>query len=77
MTRCASEVASAGIRDRGLHDDEFVAAHPRDGVGLAHQAAQAVGDDLQQLVAGVMAERVVDGLELVEVEMMDRDHLPC
>ena len=40
-----------GIGDRRLHDDEFVAAGPRDGVGLAHEAAQAVRDDLQQLVA--------------------------
>ena len=62
-----------GIGDRGLHDHEFIAAHSGDGVGLAHQGAQPVGDDLQQLVAGVMAERVVDGLELIEIEMMDRD----
>ena len=65
----------AGVGDRGLHDDEFVAAGPRDGVGLAHETAQAVGDDLQQLVAGGMAEGVVHRLELVEVEMMHRHHL--
>ena len=62
-----------GIGDRGLHDDEFIAAHSGDGVGFAHQPAQPVGDDLQQLVAGVMAERIVHGLELIEIEMMDRD----
>src|SRR5205085_339161 len=55
------------IRNRRLHDDEFVAAHPRDGVALAHQPAQTIGDDLQQLVAGRMPKRVVDGLELIEV----------
>ena len=65
----------AGIGDRGLDDDEFVAARPRDGVGLAHETAQAVRDDLQQLVAGGMAERVVHRLELVEVEVMHRHHL--
>ena len=65
----------AGIDDRGLDDDEFVAAGPRDGVGLADEAAQAVGNDLQQLVAGGMAEGIVHRLELVEVEMMHRHHL--
>ena len=64
-----------GIGDRGLHDDEFVAAHPRDGVGVADQGAQPLGDDLQQLVAGRMAERIVDGLELIEIEVVNRHHL--
>ena len=63
-----------GIRDRSLHDDEFIAAHPCDGVGLADQAAQPVRDDLQELVAGGMAERVVHRLELIEIEVMNRDH---
>ena len=65
-----------GVRDRGLHDDEFIAAHARDRVGLADESAQPLGDDPQQLVAAGMAERIVDGLELIEVEMMDRDHFP-
>ena len=63
------------VGDRRLDDDEFVAAHPRDGVGLAHQSAQAFGDDLQQLVARGMTEGVVDRLELIEVEVVDRHHL--
>ena len=63
-----------GVRDRGLHDHEFIAAHPRDGVGLANEAAQPLGDDPEQLVAAGMAERIVDGLELIEVEMMDGHH---
>ena len=64
-----------GLGDRSLDDDEFVAAHPRNGVGLAHEAAQAVRHDLQQLVACRMAERVVHRLKLVEVEMVNRHHL--
>ena len=60
MTRCASAVASAGCAMRDLHDGELVAAHAGDGVGLAHQRAQPIGHHLQQLVAGRMAERVVD-----------------
>ena len=33
---------------------------------------QAAGDFAQQLVAGLVAERVVDALELVEVEIQQR-----
>ena len=75
MMRCASAVASAGCAMVDLHDGELVAAHARDGVGLAHQRAQPVGHHLQQLVAGGMAQRVVDVLEVVEVEQVDRHHL--
>ena len=63
-----------GICDRGLHDHELIASHPRDGVGVANEPAQPFGDDPQQLVAAGMAERIVDGLELIEVEMMDGHH---
>ena len=62
-----------GIRrlgDADLHDGELVAAHAGDGVGLAHQRAQPIGHQLQQLVAGRMAQRVVDVLEVVEVEQV-------
>ena len=34
------------LGDGDLHDGELVAAHARDGVGLAHQRAQAVGHHL-------------------------------
>ena len=53
--------------------DELVAAQPRDGVRLAHRAGQPLRDRLQQLVAGVVAQRVVDALEVVEVEEQARD----
>ena len=48
-------------------DQEFVAAKPGDGVGFAHVLAQPIGDDLEQLIADRMAERVVDRLEAVKV----------
>ena len=57
-----------------MHDDEFVAAHARDSVGIADQLAQAGGHYLQQPVAGVMSERVVHRLEPVEVEMVHGYH---
>ena len=60
-------------RHRGLQDDELVAAEAGDDVGLADMAAQPVGDRAQQQVAARMAERVVDLLELVEVDEKDGD----
>ena len=56
-----------------LQDGEFVAAEPADRVALAHRPLQAPRDGLQQRVADRMAERVVDRLELVEVEHEDRE----
>ena len=47
---------------------ELVAALADDRVLVAHGRAQRVGDLAQQLVADRVAERVVDGLEAVEVE---------
>ena len=52
----------------GQRDGEFVAAEPRHGVGVAHVALQAPADRLQQQVARFMAARVVDFLEVVEVD---------
>ena len=53
--------------DLGQHD-ELVAAQARHGVGGAHDLGQARADLDQQLVAGLVAERVVDRLEAVDVE---------
>ena len=50
------------------HEHEFIAAQPRDRVALAHGLHQPLRDRLQQLVAGVVTERIVDPLEVVEVE---------
>ena len=44
----------------------------RDGVGVAHAVAQPLGHHLEQLVADRMAERVVDALEVVEIEIEHR-----
>ena len=49
-------------------DPELVAAEARDRVAVAQAADEALGDELQQHVAVLVAERVVDLLELVEVE---------
>ena len=63
------------LADRHLQHRELVAAHARDGVGFPHQLLQALCHHLQELVAGGMAERVVHGLEVVEVEQVHRHDL--
>ena len=54
------------------HHHELVAAVPARRCPLAAAAAQASGDLDQQLVADRMAERVVDVLEVVDVEEQER-----
>ena len=53
--------------EAGHHHDELVAAHATgDRAGL-EAAQQAIGDDADEPVATAVTERVVDGLEPVEV----------
>ena len=58
-----------------LEHDEFVAAEPRHEILGPQHRAQAVGDRAQQLVAAGMAQRVVDLLELVEIDEQQRRKL--
>ena len=60
-----------GVAQGVLQHHELVAAEAGDDVGAAHGRAQPVGDRAQQLVAAGMAQRVVDLLELVEVDEVD------
>ena len=53
--------------DVDQQDRELVAALAADDVALADRASQALGHPAQDLVAGHVAEGVVDGLEVVEV----------
>jgi hypothetical protein len=62
------------VPDGSLHDDEFITSHPCDRVSLANQPAQPVRDDLEKLVTGGMAKGIVHRLELIEIEVMNRDH---
>ncbi len=57
-----------GAIDLGLHDGEFVAAEPRNHRLVPRAIAQTLGDRAQQFVADMMAERIVDLLESVEIE---------
>ena len=80
MERLGDRLPAAASTARGIrrllhavHDDgELVAAQARDGVGLARAAAQPLGHDLEQLVADGMAERIVDALEMIEIEAEHR-----
>ena len=57
-----------------LHDDdELVATEPGEHVAFAQHRAQPLGHDLQQLVADLVPEAVVDRLELVEVDEQHGD----
>ena len=56
-------------------DRELVAAQARDEVGRAQHRLQPARQVHQQLVAGLVAEAVVDQLEAVEVEEHHREAL--
>jgi hypothetical protein len=60
------------IESRQDHD-ELVAAQPRHGVRLAHCGREPLRNRLQQLVAGIVTEGVVDPLEVIEIEEQARD----
>ena len=55
------------------HQRELVAAEPRDEARVARDLAQSLADFGQDAVAEFVAERVVDGLEVVEVEEQHGD----
>ena len=55
------------------HHGELVPADPVRLVAASQLAAQRVGEQLQRLVARVVAARVVDGLEVVQVAEQQRE----
>ena len=57
-----------GVVDARQHDRELVAAQPGDDVLRAHGMPQPAGDGDEQRVADGVAERVVDDLEVVDVD---------
>ena len=56
-------------------DGELVAADPRHRVAEADAGPQPLADRHEEAVAGVVAEAVVDGLEVVEVDEQHGDRL--
>src|SRR3954469_19712271 len=57
-------------------DDELVAAEARDGVRAADHLLEAGAEGDEQVIAGLVAERVVDRLELVDAEKEDGRERP-
>ena len=70
-SRWATALASSWRGQVGDQDAELVAAEAGDHLVLLERGAQALGDLLQETVAGVVAERVVDLLEVIEVDQHD------
>ena len=56
-----------GVR-LGKEHGELVSAHPRQDVRLAHAMPQRPGDALEEIVARLVAEGVVDVLEIVQID---------
>ena len=61
---------AAGV---GLDHGEFVAAEPGDEIGRPEAILDAGSDGLQQFVADMVAERIVDALEFVDVDVEQRE----
>ena len=71
----ATSTASCGVVDVRQEHGELVAAEPGDHVAGAQRALDPLRDDLEQPVADLVAEGVVDLLEPVEVEEEQRERL--
>ena len=70
---CASRsAAGVALGEAGAEHRELVAAHPGHDVDIADDAADALGDAHQHPVARLVAEAVVDRLEVVEVDVEQR-----
>ena len=66
----------ADVADVVDQDREFIATEPGDGVAVTDAGLQPPADADQELVAGHVAEAVVDDLEPVEVEEEDGEPEP-
>ena len=76
VEQVARDLAGGLRRRAGLEQHgELVAAQPRGGVAGGEPLGEAARARLQQLVAGRVAERVVDLLEVVEVDEQHREPL--
>ena len=56
-------------------DHEFVSRNPSDCVGWSKSTLEALTDSHQEVISDLMAERVVDRLEVVKIAEEDRHYL--
>ena len=54
------------------HHHEFVTAQTRHGVAFAHAGRQALRNLLQQQISDVMAKRVIEGFEIIQINEQQR-----
>ena len=73
-TRAAISSISAGLRGALDEYRELVPAEPRCRVAGPQDAGEAGGDGDQEVVAHAVAHRVVDELEVVQVDEKDPHH---
>src|SRR5262249_20007503 len=57
------------VRSAGHNDGEFIAAEPSDQVVVIDDLAQSLGDIDNELIADMVAERVVDVLEMIKINV--------
>ena len=62
-------VQDFGIRKCRQNHHEFITAHPRHGIALTGFGAQNLGHFAQNMVARRMAQRVIDRLEIIKVDV--------
>src|SRR5207244_1518810 len=67
----------ARIAHAGLDDRELVAAEPRHQVAVAHAAEQPLAHLLEKNIADRVPQRVVDSLEVIEIEAQYGEALPA
>ena len=65
-----------GAGDAVLKDGEFVPAEAGDEIFRPDRLAQPLRHALQEFVADQMSQRIVDALELVDVDIEDREFAP-
>ena len=58
-------------------DREFVSAQVRDGIALTHERLEPPSDGREGLIADFVPERIVDELEVVDIDEQQGDQLAC
>ena len=71
----AQEIGLSGAMRAHLHHGELVAAEPGTGIRLANAGGDPLGHRDQEIVAREVAERIVDVLEVVEIDQQQGDRL--